>query len=216
MKNFLNHKTNKQKVKENDAKIVNEVEINEKENYIQKYPLHYAVSQGDLEKVEEFLQDQVVEVDARDHNTFTPLHIAVGQNHWAIVIKLLQNGADPNAKDDEGSTPMHLAAQGNNLKILKCLVKNKYGSKKGDLNTVNDYERSILHSAASGIASGREDWEIMEWILKKVDPDFREETKSEIKNIFRKADLSYVSHYEKLLEEVRQEQALTQQVYPPK
>ena len=214
MKNFLNHKTNEQKIKENNAKIASEV--SEKENYIKKYPLHYAASQGNLEKVKELLQDQAVEVDARDHNTFTPLHIAAGQNHWDIVIKLLQHDADPNAQDDEGSTPMHLAAQGNNLKILKCLVKNKYGAKKGDIDIVNDYDRSILHSAASGLANGRENWEILEWLLKRVNPDFREETKSEIKNILWKRGSSYADNYEKLLAEVKQEQSFIQQVYLPK
>jgi ankyrin repeat protein len=139
MKNNLNE-TNEQNWLASDVKVVKtERFANEKKVYIEKYPLHYASSEGDLEKVKEFLKKEAVEINEKDHNSFTPLHIAAGQNHWDIVIELLQHGADPNAQDDEGNTPMHLAAEGNDLKILKCLVKNKYGS-KGNLKLVNDYD----------------------------------------------------------------------------
>src|SRR5436309_68529 len=99
MKSFINHKINKQKKENNTAtvKVRKPVDENdEKQNYIKKYPLHYAVSQGDLKKVAELLQDQTIGIDSRDHNIFTPLHIAVGQDHCDIVIKLLVHGADPN------------------------------------------------------------------------------------------------------------------------
>ena len=199
MKNFLNHKTNEQKIKENNAKIASEV--SEKENYIKKYPLHYAASQGNLEKVKELLQDQAVEVDARDHNTFTPLHIAAGQNHWDIVIKLLQHDADPNAQDDEGYTPLHLAGQGNNLKILKCLVKNKYGSKKGDINMTNNYGWSVLHSAASGIVNEKENWDIIEWLLERgADTEVKSGNGFSVRDIFFDKDWSYAENYDKLVE----------------
>ncbi|CAG8609611.1 2990_t:CDS:2, partial [Cetraspora pellucida] len=147
---------------------------NKKEIYLKKYPLHYAVAQGDLDKVKEILQSKTVEVDTKDHNNFTPLHIAAGRENYELVIELLLHGADPNAQDDEGSTPMHSAAEGNNLKLLKCLVKNKYGK-------------------------------IMEWMLKKVDPDSREASQSEIKDILREHGSSYVTHRELLLVASNQE-----------
>ncbi|CAG8799687.1 13556_t:CDS:1, partial [Cetraspora pellucida] len=52
---------------------------------------------------------------------------------------LLASQANPNAQDGEGNTPLHFAAEGNNLKLLKCLVKNKYGNSKGDINALNNY-----------------------------------------------------------------------------
>jgi len=53
-------------------------------------------------------------------------------------------------------------------------------------------------------------------LLKRVNPDFREETKSEIKNILWKRGSSYADNYEKLLAEVKQEQSFIQQVYLPR
>jgi|SRR6185436_5671597 len=141
MKNKLN-KTDKQKQLASNTETTKteySLRINKKEFYIKKYPLHYAASQGDLEKVKKILQNKEIEVDARNHNTFTPLHIASGQDYLDIAVELLQHDADPNAQDEEGNTPCHFAAEGNNLKILKCLVKNKYGSKKGDINMTNNY-----------------------------------------------------------------------------
>ncbi|CAG8688538.1 4543_t:CDS:10, partial [Racocetra persica] len=110
-----------QVAKESDIKTnKDEQSTNKKEAYLKNYPLHYAVAQGDLGKVKEILQSKTVEVDDKDHNNFTPLHIAVGRENHNIVIELLQHGADPNTQDDEGSTPMHSAAEGNNLKLLNA------------------------------------------------------------------------------------------------
>src|SRR5689334_13810264 len=100
MKNKLN-KTDKQKQLASNT----EYSLNKKEFYIKKYPLHYAASQGDLEKVKKILQNKEIEVDARNHNTFTPLHIASGQDCLDITVELLQHDADPNAQDEEGNTP---------------------------------------------------------------------------------------------------------------
>lgn len=219
MLNFLTKLFNKNKQTTNESNTKtnkDEQSTNKKETYLKNYPLHHVASHGDLDKVKEILQSGTVMIDAKDHNDFTPLHIAVGQNHYDIVIELLRHGADPNAQDDEGNTPLHFAAEGNNLKLLKCLVKNKYGSKKGDINTVNIYDWSSLHSAASGIVNEGEDWEIIEWLLKKVDPDFRESSQSKIKNIFRERGSSYVARYEKLLEKIQQEENFNQQLILPK
>ncbi|KLL05002.1 MAG: ankyrin repeat protein [Mycoplasmataceae bacterium RV_VA103A] len=218
MLNFLTKfNKNKQKANESNTKpSKNEQVANKKEKYLKNYPLHHAASRGDLVKVKEILQSETVMIDAKDHNDFTPLHIAVGQDHYDIVIELLKHGADPNAQDDGDNTPLHFAAEGNNLKLLKCLVKNKYGSKKGDINKVNICDWSILHSVASGIVNEGEDWEIMEWMLKKVDPDSREASQGKIKNILREHGSSYVRHYEKLLERVQQEENFNQQLVLPK
>jgi ankyrin repeat protein len=155
MQNFLKKyfSKNKQEPIINAEQSNSEQSTNKKETYAKNYPLHYAVAHGDLDKAKEILQSKTIEIDAKDHNDFTPLHIATGRENYELVIELLQHGADPNAQDGEGNTPLHFAAEGNNLKILKCLVKNKYGSKKGDINKVNIYDWSILHSAASGIVN---------------------------------------------------------------
>ncbi|CAG8499539.1 2683_t:CDS:10, partial [Racocetra persica] len=124
-----------------------------KEKYLKNYPLHYAVSRGDLDKTKEILQSKTVEIESRDHNDFTPLHIAAGQEKYDLVIELLKHGADPNAHDDEGSTPLHFAAEGNNLRLLKCLVKNNVSS--GIVNEVDPDSREASQGKIKNILRER-------------------------------------------------------------
>ncbi|CAG8668590.1 7982_t:CDS:1, partial [Ambispora gerdemannii] len=106
MQNFLKKQFSKNKQEQiidedNTKQNNNEQSANKKETYIKNYPLHYAVAQSNIFKVKEILQSKTVEVDAKDHNDFTPLHIVAGQENYELVVELLQHGADPNAQDGE-------------------------------------------------------------------------------------------------------------------
>ena len=71
------------------------------------------------------LRDKGAEVNARDNNGWTPLHVAVQVGASDIVKELLTRGADPNAKQDLGSTPLHFALVRENAKtaaIVEMLV----------------------------------------------------------------------------------------------
>ena len=46
------------------------------------------------------------DVNAKDNEGVTPLHLATWKNASAIVEVLLKGGADANAKDNEGRTPL--------------------------------------------------------------------------------------------------------------
>jgi ankyrin repeat protein len=58
-------------------------------------------------------------VDAKDNNSWTPLHWAASWNRKEVAELLLAKGADVNAKtkDDRGSTPLNLA-QTDDMKVL--------------------------------------------------------------------------------------------------
>lgn len=55
----------------------------------------------------------------------TPLHIAVFRGHENIVLALIRNGADINARDAFGDVPLYYAIVARpNPKIARLLLKN--------------------------------------------------------------------------------------------
>ena len=67
--------------------------------------LHYAASEGDLEKVRSLI-DGGLDVNAVDDDGFTALHFAVLKNQKDIVRLLLDHDATVDAKDCYGNTPL--------------------------------------------------------------------------------------------------------------
>jgi len=122
-----------------------------KEN-IQKGLLE-AIKKDNIATTEEIINKEKIDLNKiRDEDGFAPLHLAVARNQQEIVNKFLENGVNPNVRDSEGNTPLHFAAEANNLGMLKLLSKHR-----GNVNAVNEYNWSVLHSAASGIINEKED-----------------------------------------------------------
>lgn len=95
-----------------------------KEDDLQTYALHYAVEEGDIEKVRELLES------GRNPNQFdwplswTPLHYAAKGEHIEIAKLLIEAGADVNAHNEEeiGETPLGLVAASCSYEVAKALI----------------------------------------------------------------------------------------------
>lgn len=68
-----------------------------------------------------------------------PIHSAAAGNHPGIVLLLLENGAQVNARQQGGFTPLHAAAQNNNVEMVSLLIE--YGA---DVNARTDANQTPL------------------------------------------------------------------------
>ena len=84
-------------------------------------PLHFAVQNGEKEKVKLLLLAGV-NTNAKTDHGFTPLYFAVGKKGDLEIIKMLiKSGSSLNVKDKNGITPLHYAAWGSSEKIILLL-----------------------------------------------------------------------------------------------
>jgi hypothetical protein len=81
--------------------------------------------------------------DAENVRKQTPLHWAVLKNRLAVVVLLVEHGADPNLRDSEGYTPVTTAAQYNLVPIMHYL-----STRGGRLDLLDTEGHSLLHWAA--------------------------------------------------------------------
>lgn len=87
-----------------------------------------------------------INIEGRDNHINTLLHLAVNNNNYEEVKKLVQEGASINAKNEDGLTPFELANSRNRSEIVAFFVKYKdntgntllhYAAEKGNLELVN-------------------------------------------------------------------------------
>ncbi|EAN82769.1 ankyrin repeat protein [Trypanosoma cruzi] len=89
--------------------------------------LHHAAFSGKICIVDAILSAQpmqTVDLDAADAGGWTPLHYAAERGFTAVVERLLDEGANPNARDEMKRTPLHLAAGAGHVGVLQILLKN--------------------------------------------------------------------------------------------
>ncbi|MGL9717885.1 MAG: ankyrin repeat domain-containing protein, partial [Wolbachia sp.] len=63
------------------------------------------------------------DINAKDEEDCTPLHLAAGKGYADIVNFLIEKGADINAKDEEDWTPLHLATKNGHIETVKALLE---------------------------------------------------------------------------------------------
>ena len=92
------------------------------------------------------LDDNEVDVNAKNINGMTPLHFAVQVQNKTMIETLLQYGADPNIQENEDigfNTPLHRAAENNMLDVMDLFLQCG-----GDPSIQNKNGFTCLHIAA--------------------------------------------------------------------
>jgi len=108
-------------------------------------PLHYAVLQGNIQKVQDLI-DNGDNVNGKNVTGNTPLYLAVAQGDIDIVNVLIKaNGINVNSKNVTGNTPLLHAVSINKLDIVNVLI-----DKGADVNIENDkHNTPLLYAVAS-------------------------------------------------------------------
>jgi ankyrin repeat protein len=83
--------------------------------------LSAASRESNLLEVERFLSDGA-DINAKDHNGWTPLHDASCNGHVQVVTELVEHGADIEATTIYGKTPLHLACRHGHLAVVTELL----------------------------------------------------------------------------------------------
>jgi ankyrin repeat protein len=84
--------------------------------------IHDAAEAGDLEAVRRIISSDPSQINSRNSLDNTPLHIAV-RGHYAIVLALLEAGADVNSRGDGQRTPIHYAVWESQKRIAALLCE---------------------------------------------------------------------------------------------
>jgi ankyrin repeat protein len=95
------------------------------DNWFEQEQLHFAASDGDLDKVKELIE-KGYDVNTFDADlAFTPLHYSVRGEFLEVTKYLLKNGANVNAHDEDkiGETPLGDVAATCSFEMAELLVK---------------------------------------------------------------------------------------------
>lgn len=104
--------------------------------------IHMAAEMGVSRQVKRFL-DKGIDINAKNKEGETPLHLAMFYGGKSLVEFLITNGAQVNAKANNGETPLHIAAHGNDVEMITILLK--YGA---DINAQDNFGDTPLREAA--------------------------------------------------------------------
>ena len=112
-------------------------------------PLHVAIgsktSKNRLKIVEALLNHEGIEVNAKNKEGDTPLHVAARKGQTEVVMALLNHtGIEVNATNEKGDTPLHVALWHKFREIILALLNHK----GIDVNQTTSDEYTPLHLAA--------------------------------------------------------------------
>ena len=92
----------------------------------------------------EFFITHGSDVNGKDDDGSTALHISAKENKINFVNMLLSHGADVNVRNNYGTTALHYAIYSSNLEIIEALI-----SHGAYVNVKNDYGQSPIDYATT-------------------------------------------------------------------
>ena len=103
--------------------LSNGAEINSSDETSGSTIMHKVAEQWDT-TVAQFLYERGVDIHCADNSGKTPLHIAASTDHKDMVVWLIEQGAELEAKTAiENQTPVHYAARNDSVQALEALVQ---------------------------------------------------------------------------------------------
>ncbi|KAG5500393.1 hypothetical protein JKF63_03485 [Porcisia hertigi] len=78
---------------------------------------------GDLDLLRAYLEVNPSDIDARDEQGRTAVHMAAANGHMVILEMLFQFNPQPNIPNDEGNTALHFAALNNRVAAAEALIE---------------------------------------------------------------------------------------------
>ncbi|XP_054855776.1 B-cell lymphoma 3 protein isoform X2 [Eublepharis macularius] len=108
--------------------------------------LHLACEHGSLQCLQEMLEGHPspLDLEARNFEGFTPLHVAVAASNHDMILTLLEHGADVDAVDiKSGRSPLLHAVENNNLEMVELLLQ--HGA---NVNAQSYGGNTALHAAS--------------------------------------------------------------------
>ncbi|XP_072130625.1 NF-kappa-B inhibitor alpha-like [Mobula birostris] len=129
--------------------------------------LHLACEQESLECMDSLLNPTLTgtggqrqDLEKRNYNGYTCLHIAVMRGHYEAVQKLLDSGANINTQEpNSGRTPLHLAVEFQRRDAVQLLIE-----RGADVNRLMYNSCTAFH-----LTAGRPDLEIQNRLFKLTD-----------------------------------------------
>ncbi|XP_071042085.1 85/88 kDa calcium-independent phospholipase A2 [Parasteatoda tepidariorum] len=103
-------------------------------------PLHWAKTP----ELTEVLIEHGCNVNAKNFQGDTALHVMVRRNRLSCAVMLLSHQADANIQNSEGNTPLHLAVKSGDLSLVQTFI-----AFDADVDLLNNHSESPRHIAAT-------------------------------------------------------------------
>ena len=112
------------------------------------YELKYAAANGDVDKIKSLIENKQINIKRKEKKEAEAAFVkAAEKGHINVIVYLLRQGVNVNAKNDEGDTALMEAAEEGNLNIVKYLVENHANVNARDKE---NEETALMEAAEEG------------------------------------------------------------------